>query len=385
MKLTDKRAPVACLIPLLSYTALPLTAAPPPRAPDPSTASYRLPFEEGLTYVCTQSRNGGTSHWGTALYAYDFSMPEGARVCAIREGKVAAVKSDGDAGGPSPAFNVHMNYIHIDHGDGTLARYMHLKKDGAFVKLGDTVLQGDVIGLSGNTGFSTGPHLHVDVWRGGTTVPFAFEDVEAEGGVPRTGQGCLSKNSPGLSAAQRRELEEVFRMAELFYEFGAYHYAYPLYRRLSAQKLRVEFKPLAAAQERLEGMEERAEALAREARAAPAEAGTAALERLALARAAFNGVPGAQKINQAHAELSKREGAAAALPEIEKRIEAQELLFQGLRSEADGRPDAALRRYRRLLDAHPGTPFAARAKPRLAELEKRTGGTATGGTGGRPP
>lgn len=348
-----------------------LAAASPPALSEPASppaASYRLPYPEGQSYLCTQSRNGGSTHKGSVIHAVDFSMLEGTTVCAVRGGRVVAVKSDGYAGGASPAFTVHANYIHIDHGDGTLGRYMHLKKDGVFVKVGDVVHQGDPIGLSGNTGFSTGPHLHFDVWKGGVTIPFAFEEVETDGGLPRVGESYLSRNTPGIPPSLRDDLARTLRTAEFFHRFGAYHYAYPLYQRIASQALAADYEPQAVARERIREMQERAEKLAGKAAPAEGEEG-AALEELALARAAYNGVPGARKIGQRYAELARRAGAPAALDALGDRLKAQDLFFTGLRHEADGRPEAAGRSYRQILEAYPATPHAAQARPRLRDLE----------------
>lgn len=56
------------------------------------------------------------------------------------------------------------NEIIILHSDGTLAEYVHLNKNGAVVKIGDEVVQGQHIGFSGNTDWSKGPHLHFSVF-----------------------------------------------------------------------------------------------------------------------------------------------------------------------------------------------------------------------------
>ena len=60
------------------------------------------------------------------------------------------------------------NMIVIDHGFGRVTKYGHLKK--LLVKRGQKVKRGDVIGLLGNTGRSTGPHVHYEVRINGTPV-----------------------------------------------------------------------------------------------------------------------------------------------------------------------------------------------------------------------
>ena len=63
------------------------------------------------------------------------------------------------------------NMVRINHGDGTFADYVHLMQDGAIVEPGMTVQQGDTLASSGNSGYSSGPHLHFHVERYGTCNP----------------------------------------------------------------------------------------------------------------------------------------------------------------------------------------------------------------------
>ena len=58
--------------------------------------------------------------------------------------------------------------VTIDHGQGFQTRYAHLQ--GFEVEAGDTVSAGEVIAYVGNTGASTGPHLHVEVFENGEAV-----------------------------------------------------------------------------------------------------------------------------------------------------------------------------------------------------------------------
>lgn len=95
---------------------------------------------------CWRSSASGSGHTGL-----DFAVPIGTPVKAANSGKVVMAGGGGDAG----------NVVMIKHTDGHWTNYQHLSKIG--VKVGQNVKTGDVIGQSGNTGFSTGPHLHFSV------------------------------------------------------------------------------------------------------------------------------------------------------------------------------------------------------------------------------
>lgn len=127
---------------------------------------YRLPFRKGERHRISQSYFGSVSHQkgSEAEYAVDISMPEGSFVCAAREGRVVALRDDSHEGGPSADFKQCDNFIIIRHADGGYGRYSHLRYKGVLVKLGSVVQAGTIIGLSGNTGFSSGPHLHFEVF-----------------------------------------------------------------------------------------------------------------------------------------------------------------------------------------------------------------------------
>jgi murein DD-endopeptidase MepM/ murein hydrolase activator NlpD len=99
-----------------------------------------------------------------ALHAgIDFRQKTGQKVVASGAGKVIHA-------GPAGGYGI---LVEIDHGDGITTRYGHLSK--VLVKEGQKVEQGDVIALSGNTGRSTGPHLHYEVRRNNRAVdPMRF-------------------------------------------------------------------------------------------------------------------------------------------------------------------------------------------------------------------
>lgn len=143
--------------------------------PSPEYA-YTLPFEADKEYMVIQTGNGLFSHLGRQ--AVDFSMPENSVVCAARAGIVADVKQDSNISCPTKDCQEQANRILIYHADGTYATYLHFRQNGSLVQPGQQVVEGQPIGYSGNTGWSSGPHLHFEVGMlsesGPTTVPTVF-------------------------------------------------------------------------------------------------------------------------------------------------------------------------------------------------------------------
>ncbi len=124
--------------------------------------AYYLPFERNKTFLVSQGYNGRFSHRG--INALDFDLPMGSGVYAARDGVVVEVVQDNNRGCLRPDCVEYDNFIIVYHEDGTFADYSHLKQNGARVMEGDVVRQGQLIGYSGNTGFSSDPHLHFEVF-----------------------------------------------------------------------------------------------------------------------------------------------------------------------------------------------------------------------------
>ena len=119
---------------------------------------YDLPYNKGKNFNVIQGYNGDYSHRNQ--YAIDFNMPEGTEVLAARKGIVVQIKDNSNINCPNEACASEGNYIEIIHPDGTIADYYHIRLNGSKVKIGDKIEKGQVIALSGNTGYSNGPHLH---------------------------------------------------------------------------------------------------------------------------------------------------------------------------------------------------------------------------------
>jgi murein DD-endopeptidase MepM/ murein hydrolase activator NlpD len=176
--------------------------APKGAVPDDSFR-YALPFESAAPRQLTQGNHGSYSHKGSQRYAFDFGMPVGERVVAARAGKVVVVIDGFERGGPVKSLQSKANAVVVLHDDGTFASYGHLAK-GVAVKQGEAVAVGQLLGRSGNTGYTSEPHLHFAVWAldqagEASTVPIRFAGRSAEGFVPVEGSYY---GGPGWKAAR---------------------------------------------------------------------------------------------------------------------------------------------------------------------------------------
>lgn len=141
--------------------------------------NYFPPFDKNSKHPISQAFGGEFSHTGIQnQYAVDIAMPVNTAVHAARSGIVMEVNNDFYKTGIIAAYKSRANSIRILHDDGSMAVYAHLALEKAQVYPGLKISAGQLIGYSGNTGYSTGPHLHfaIQINKGMqlASVPFKF-------------------------------------------------------------------------------------------------------------------------------------------------------------------------------------------------------------------
>ncbi len=154
---------------------------------------YLPPFPADQSFVVSQGFNGTRTHDSLeARYAIDIPMPVGTPIRAARDGVVMEVNEDFfGAGTDLSRYGARANSIRVWHADGTMSVYAHLAPERVFVEPGEVILRGEKIAESGNTGFSTGPHLHFAVQRNIgmrlESIPFVFMTRQGKTVRPETG------------------------------------------------------------------------------------------------------------------------------------------------------------------------------------------------------
>lgn len=128
----------------------------------PNLDKFTLPFPKGKKYTVLQGYGGTYSHnVGVAKYAIDFNMKIGDTICAADEGFIVGMVNKYTKNGKSKLWQPYANSITIYNTQtNVFTEYGHLKQGGTLVNIGDFVKAGQPIALSGNTGWSTVPHLH---------------------------------------------------------------------------------------------------------------------------------------------------------------------------------------------------------------------------------
>ena len=158
-----RRMSFIVLLPAL-LAATPVQAAGPQAADSPrqvergAVSGFRLPFLPGRAVAVRQGWNTRYSHRGQARFAYDFALPMRTPVVAAASGTVAFTRTGNRKCG-GPEMRDFANLVTIDHADGSATTYGHLST--VSVREGDVVRAGQVIGRSGDSGFTNcQAHLH---------------------------------------------------------------------------------------------------------------------------------------------------------------------------------------------------------------------------------
>jgi hypothetical protein len=139
------------------------------------------PFPAGESYPVSQGFQGTNTHDSPdSEFALDIVMPVGTSILAARDGVVMDVEEDFNQGGENQEkFGDKANHVRILHEDGTMTVYAHLDLASVTVRRGGRVTAGQRIARSGNTGFSSGPHLHFalqqNIGMELVSLPFSFE------------------------------------------------------------------------------------------------------------------------------------------------------------------------------------------------------------------
>jgi murein DD-endopeptidase MepM/ murein hydrolase activator NlpD len=163
-----------------------------PQARHRPAGPYLLPIPPGQPFHISQAFKGVYTHTHPqSEYAVDFPMPEGTRLHAARAGTVMEVAMDFFTGGAEQKYGERANFIRILHDDGTMALYAHLRVESIQYPVGSRVERGQFIAESGNTGWSTGPHLHFAIQKNFgmelRSIPFEFEQGNGSVFTPEAG------------------------------------------------------------------------------------------------------------------------------------------------------------------------------------------------------
>lgn len=166
----------------------------PPKAERAAKMILDLPFAKHEAYIVSQGFNGGKTHvTEDSTYAIDIAMPERSMVHAVRDGVVMDVEEDFNKGGMDyEKFIDKANHVRVLHEDGTMALYAHLGLASVIVRPGARVRAGQAIARSGNTGLSSGPHLHFVIQQNIgmklVSIPFEFRLKSGGSAVPEEGK-----------------------------------------------------------------------------------------------------------------------------------------------------------------------------------------------------
>jgi hypothetical protein len=168
-----------------------------PKAEHAPPQPYRAPFALAESFTVTQAAPDAITHVDAgSRNAVDIGMPVGTPVHAAREGLVINVAYSFYRGGTNLENREEANFVQVLHDDGTTAIYAHLQMDTIRVRPGQRIARGETIANSGNTGFTSGPHLHFAVLRNAglrsESVPVTFAGPGGVSVRPQSGKALTA-------------------------------------------------------------------------------------------------------------------------------------------------------------------------------------------------
>ena len=152
------------------------------------------PFAPEGQFPISQGFQGEKTHLTPdSEFAIDIAMPVGTAIHAVRSGTIMDVEEDFNRGGTNmEKFVDKANHVRVLHEDGTMAVYAHLDLASVSVRPGARIRAGQKIARSGNTGFSSGPHLHFVIQQNTgmklISVPFKFQTATGAPATPEVNQ-----------------------------------------------------------------------------------------------------------------------------------------------------------------------------------------------------
>ena len=179
----------------------------------PAQARWTCPVAERARVM---QANGGRYSHNDPLnrYAWDYQLKVGTPIVAARDGVVHKVDDLSHIGGPHRKFLADANRVVIRHADGTESLYLHLKRGSIPVRVGERVIRGERIGLSGNSGFTNTPHLHFGVMKDGRSFSIRFADFKNHDGKPLKGELHGPAPKPAVPQADLSRYKYLLRGAE---------------------------------------------------------------------------------------------------------------------------------------------------------------------------
>lgn len=146
---------------------------------------FLLPFDCNQEFLLTQGYLDKYSHKNS--YSLDFKLPMGTDIFSIKEGIVLEVIDNFEDNIYPDDFKKNINkanYVSIKHSDGTISLYYHIKKGSSKVKKNWYISSGKKIAETGNSGYSTSPHLHLEIIKSfiftdGISIPVIFKILDS--------------------------------------------------------------------------------------------------------------------------------------------------------------------------------------------------------------